>query len=847
MSFGLAVLVVAFGFGSGASGSVVIAYRTARRGSPSTNAVNASCPWTNAQVEKSSSPSTLANEVLAKMTLAEKATFVVLRAQGGYENTNGGVPSLCIPPLTMQDGPNGIAFHARGVTELPASLGVAATFDPSLAFAYGQVLGAEARDKGIDAVQGPNLNLARVPESGRIFEGYGEDPYLVSVMGDADIEGIQSEGIMADAKHFTAYNQETARSVLDEAVSTRALEELYLAPFESAVKVAHVASLMCAFGSINAVNDCSDPVLYKTLYKTWNFTGFVRSDLGAVRNLPAGFDAGLSLVKPASPTTIIDEVEDKQLKMTALNDAIRRVLTEMFAFGLIDHPLTGSIDATASSPAHASVALSVAEQSIVLLKNSGVLPLSRRLRSVALIGTDAGAMATTTGHGSARVIAPFLITPSGAIARSVSSSTQVSYAPGGPADRLLPEIPRTDYLSGAPLPEAAPLVKGKRGEPGKSDLGIISSRGVTRAVATADRPLKGPYPWRTWSATIAAPQSGLYEISLTENGDTWFSINGRDVLSFRGLHGHYTWTTAVNLVGGRPYDFELDWFQTGRGNPRLGFEDVTPDIDQAVATAKASSVAVVFVSDYNGEGLDRPNLSLPGDENALIEAVAKVNARTVVVLNTGGAVLMPWLGHVAAVIEAWYPGEEDGNAAAAVLFGSVDPSGRLPLTFPSSDSAVPASTAAQWPGVDDVVSYKEGLDIGYRWYEATKVKPLFAFGFGLSYTSFRLGALHLQREEKGDEITLVVTNTGRRLGTAVLQCYLEYPKDAGEPSRELRAFTRVTLRPGMRRTVRLSLTRPSFEAFLGGRFIVPRGGFVAWVGTSSSDLPEDVAVLPPSP
>jgi beta-glucosidase len=780
------------------------------------------------------------------MTLDEKAAFVALRAQGGYENTNGGVPALCIPTLTMQDGPNGIAYHAKDVTQLPASIGVAASFDPSLAFSYGKVLGEEARAKGIDAVQGPNLNLARVPESGRIFEGYGEDPDLVSAMGDADIEGIQSEGIMADAKHFTAYNQETARSILDQKISTRALEELYLAPFKSAVETAHVASLMCAYGSLNGVNDCSDPVLYEALYDKWNFTGFVRSDLAAVKNLSAAFDAGVSLVKPATAAAIAAEVQDKHLKMSALNNAIRRVLTEMFTFGLIDHPLSASIRANAASPAHAKVALSIAEHSIVLLKNSGVLPLARRLGSIAVIGTDAGTTAMTTGHGSARVIAPFLITPRGAIGRSVASSTRVLYAPGGLVRRLLPEIPRSAYRSGAPLPTVAPRPKRPLRESGKSDLGIISSPAITPAVATADRPLKKPYPWRIWNATIAAPRSGLYEISLTENGDTWLSINGNAILSFRGLHGHYTWTTAINLVGGRSYHFELDWFQTGKSDPRLGWQDVTPAIDQAASVARTSRVAVVFVSDFNGEALDRPNLSLPGDDDALIDAVAKVNPRTVVVLNTGGAVLMPWLKNVAAVLEAWYPGEEDGSATAAVLFGAVDPLGRLPLTFPPSDSAVPTGTAAQWPGVDGTVTYEEGLDIGYRWYEAQKVKPLFAFGFGLSYTSFRLGGLHVHRTRQSDVVTLAVRNTGRRLGTDVIECYLEYPKNAGEPPRQLRAFTRVTLQPGTRRTVSLTLTQSAFEAFLGGQFTVPAGNFVAWVGSSSSDLPDEIGVTPPS-
>ena len=238
------------------------------------------CPWTAPSVQASESDSELAEMVLSRMTIAEKAAFVVLRNGDGYENINSGVPDLCIPPLTMQDGPNGLSAGDTEVTALPSSLGIAASFNLALAYDYGQVLGQEARGKGIDAVQGPNLNLLRVPESGRAFEGYGEDPNLVSAMGVADIDGIQSQGVMADAKHFTAYNQETARTVVDQQVSLRVLHELYFAPFEAAVEQGHVASIMCAYGEINGINACSSPTLYAAL-RSWNFAGFVRTDLEA--------------------------------------------------------------------------------------------------------------------------------------------------------------------------------------------------------------------------------------------------------------------------------------------------------------------------------------------------------------------------------------------------------------------------------------------------------------------------------------------------------------------------------------------------------------------------------------
>ena len=264
--------------------------------STSTATAAARCPWVSQARAGQGTAASLAAEVLARMTLAQKASFVVLRTVPPLENTNLGIPALCIPPLTMTDGPNGIAYNMTGVTQLPAAIGVAATFDPSMAHATGTVMGQEARAKGIDAAQGPELNLARVPEAGRIFEAFGEDPVLTGAMGVAGVEGIQSTGTMANLKHVTAYSQETARHILDQQVTDRALTELFNPPYVAAVQQAHVASIMCSYGSVNGVNDCSDPTVYADL-ASWGFTGFVRSDLFAVptQGTASAFRAGMDV------------------------------------------------------------------------------------------------------------------------------------------------------------------------------------------------------------------------------------------------------------------------------------------------------------------------------------------------------------------------------------------------------------------------------------------------------------------------------------------------------------------------------------------------------------------------
>jgi len=821
----------------------------------SSQPVSRQCPWTNPIVQASSTPNKLAAEVLARMTLAEKAKFVILSNKKGYENMNTGIPKLCIPALTLSDGPDGVAYGMRGVTQLPASIGVAASFDPTLAFAYGRTVGQEAKGKGVDVIQGPNLNIARVPEAGRIFEGYGEDPYLVSQLGVADIQGIQSTGTMANAKHFTGYNQETARLLINQKIPLRALEELYLAPFQAAVQEGHVASLMCSYGSLNGVNDCSDKSLYQTLYADWGFNGFVRSDLDAVPNMPNAFAAGLSMVKPASPKQLVAAVHTKQLSNVALNTAVTRVLRDMFAYGLIGGQHSGNPKARVTSKAHSQVAVQAAEESMVLLKNSGTLPLTQASDTIAVIGRDAGRAAARLGNGSAGVRPGAFVTPLSAIQAAVAQRTSVSYANGVPSNRALPGIPWTAYVSGQPLtlvPNPSFLENAENHgsetgpQAGTSDIRIALRSNASPEVATASHPLSNNPNWMNWEATIVPPKTGLYDISLTNDGDSWLSINNKPVLSFSGLHNHSTWDTAMNLTAGHRYQFKLQWFQTGSLRPLLGWENMSPVINKAVAAARKAKTAIVFANDYNSEGLDRPNLYLPGAQNQLIEAVAAANPHTVVVLNTGGAVFMPWLNRVSAVIEAWYPGQADGTATTAVLFGKVDPSGRLPLTFPTVSSAAKQfSSAAQWPGTNGTVDYSEGLDVGYRYYTATGQKPLFPFGFGLSYTSFQLAQPTVSAVSAGtDQITVPVTNTGSQAGAAVVQSYIDYPPGSGEPPRELRSFARVTLAPGQTGNAGLTLNQAAFQLYKDGKFSTPPGAFTVWVGTSSENLPYSLTVTP---
>jgi beta-glucosidase len=792
------------------------------------------CPWVTQSQHHSASPLRLANEVLAQMTLTQKAYFVVLTSHRALQNENVGIPSLCIPAMSMSDGPSGLGSGLRGVTQFPSALSVAATFNTAIAQSVGAAVAAEARTKGIVALQGTEMNLARIPQSGRIFETYGEDPYLTSALGVANIRGIQSQGVMDVAKHFGAYTQETARVRLNQIVSSRALAELYDVPFRAAVQQAHVASVMCSYGRINSVNTCSDPMIYSKL-KQWGFTGFVRSDLQAVHNIALALRAGISLIKPASSATIERLVTSGIVPMTDLDRAVRSVLTDMFKFGVIARPRVLSLYALASTAGHVRVALQTAQSSIVLLKNAGsVLPISKSVTSVAVIGDMAAAAQLVSGGGSSAVVAPYVITPLAALRSTLGRHVHVTYKIGSPPGLELSALNDVSIVDGYPLKTITRLLSPV--DTDAADLYILESPNVTPALATATTPGVGQ-GWVKWQMDLRAQKTGTYEVAFQQTGDTWIYLNHRLILSSPGLHIRSDLATTVALVAGRRYTFSATWFAIrGHRAPQFGIQDVTPQIQAAVSAARKSQVAIVFAGDYNQEGTDRANLYLPGVANALISAVAAVNPRTIVVLNTGGAVYMPWRSHVAAVLEAWYPGQEDGAAIAAVLSGRVNPSGHLPITFPASPPGLPVTATSEYPGINSVVDFGTGLNIGYRWYQANNVTPLFPFGFGLSYTKFALSNLVVDKSTSSVNVYVTVMNVGAKLGADVVQTYVRYPSSAGEPPEQLRAFTRVTLAPAEARRIRMTIPMSGFQIFSGQTFSIVPGLYGIDVGQSSADL-----------
>ncbi|HEX6448140.1 MAG TPA: glycoside hydrolase family 3 C-terminal domain-containing protein [Trebonia sp.] len=827
------------------AGALVAGFTATAAGSTGqASAGTTSCPWVGSQAPISARVS----QVLAQMTLAEKISMVH-GTSGPYVGNTPAIPSLCIPALGLEDGPAGVADGMTGVTQLPAPVAAAASWDPSDATAYGDVVGAEEAGKGANVNLGPTINIVRDPRWGRAFESMGEDPYLAGQLGAAEIQGVQSQGVMSQVKHLAVYNQETNRNTPadDAIVSDRAMQEIYLPAFQTSVTKGGAASVMCSYSTINGTYACQNPYILNTVLRDqFGYKGFVTSDWGATHSTVPSALAGLDQEMPGDTdygAALQTAVQDGQVPVSTLNTMVGDILGQMFRFGLFDRAPSGSPSATVTTPQHQAVARDVAEQGTVLLKNDGnVLPLSSAAKSIAVIGADASSSAQTAGGGSAGVTSSGTVTPLQGITSRAGSGVTVNYAEGPSPSGALPAVPASAFAS----PLSAQFY---------NNMTLSGTPVATRTDPNVDFNWNGASPqsgvnatqWSAkWTGTIDPPATGTYTFSLTSDDGSRLFVNGQQVIDNWRDQAANTETATVNLTAGQPADIEVDYYQDGGASSvSLGWQPPGQDpIAQAVATAKSSDVAVVFASDFESEGSDLSSIDLPGQENQLISAVAQANPNTIVVLNTGSAVTMPWVNQVKGVLEGWYPGQEDGSAIAAVLFGDVNPSGHLPVTFPKSLADVPASTPAQWPGVNGQVQYSEGVDVGYRWYDAKGIAPLYPFGYGLSYTNFKYSNIQAtpgQTTSRGlVTVSADVTNTGQRAGADVAQLYVGDPASTGEPPEQLKGFDKVSLNPGQ--TKRVSFQLSAAQAFsywdsAASNWAVADGSYKLSVGDSSASLP----------
>jgi beta-glucosidase len=809
-------------------------------------AADPSCPW----VGSTAPVNDRVAAVLSQMTLDEKITMVHGTAGSAYTGYVAGNPRLCIPALKLQDGPVGVRMN--DTTQLPSAADLAASFDTSLAHSYGSVIGAEDKTKGVDVDLGPTVNIVRDPRWGRAFESYSEDPYLTGEIGAGDINGIQSQGVMAQVKHWAVYNQETNRNTADDnaIIDDRTVREIYAAAFGRIIDESNPSSAMCSYSSINGTYACENAYLDDILKQDFGFQGFITSDWGGTHSTVASANAGMDMEMPGASyfgTALKQAVQSGQVPMSRLNDMVTRILREEFRFGLFDHPSPNTPNAYAATPAHIDVARNVAEQGAVLLKNNdNLLPLGNNVHSIAVIGDGAGKDTMSHGGGSAVVNGTGTVTPLDGIKARAGSGVDVQYAQGNIGSNGYPAIDSSFFTppsgTGHGLQAQYYANTSLSGSPVQTQV----DPNVDYTWTGSPAPNVPATNWSVkWTGTLTPPTTGTYTFGLTSDDGSRLFINGQQVIDNWRDQAANTETAQVDLTAGTPVNVEVDYYQAGGDETAtLGWTQPGNDlITQAADLAANSDVAIVYANDFESEGSDLDNIDLPGDQNQLISAVADANPNTVVVLNTGSAVTMPWLGKVKSVFEAWYPGQECGTAIAALLFGDVNPSGKLPVTFPTSLNQVPASTPAQWPGVNGKVQYSEGLQVGYRWYDAQHLNPLFPFGYGLSYTTFKFSNLHISAPTLSPhsriQVTADVTNTGARAGAEVAQLYLSDPASTGEPPNQLKGFAKVSLQPGQTRQVHFAVTGQdaSYWHSQAHGWTLGAGTYTVRVGDSSRSLP----------
>ncbi|GEJ55482.1 beta-glucosidase H [Anaeromyxobacter diazotrophicus] len=833
-------------------------------------------------MDASLAPDARADLLLSAMTLEEKVDLATGESCLLYGFYNAPIARLAIPALTMTDGPAGIRIPYRRVNDgratlLPAPIALAATWDPDLAAVQGDVLGSEAFSTGHNVLLGPTLDLARLPLAGRNFETFGEDPLLASRMAVAVIQGIQRHPVLATAKHYSTYTQERDRFTVDERVDERWLHELYLRPFESAVRDGHVAAVMCGFNRVNGVFACEDRALLRdVLDGELGFDGYVMSDWGGTHTTlgaaAAGLDQELAFGKYFG-WALFDAVQGGAVAAPMVDAKARRIVRSMLGHGLFDQPVQ---EGPLPDAEHGQRSREIGEQGIVLLQNAGgLLPLdASAVHSIAVIGADA-ANASTEGGGAARVEPTYAVTPLDGVRERAGGGVRVDYAAGTDpitAAHLLPGLPpvpssvlsppgasahglEAEYWSNTRF-DGDPDIRRVDGQVAVS-LGFFSYQSVNASSVPQSlvQYTLSRFSAR-WTGTLTAPATGPFQFSLTTRGRGWLWIDGSLVIDDSVSHDLGSKTATVQLVAGERHAIRIDYAADADaigtktdvgGDVMLGWEvpagTVFPSVREAARLAAADDLAIVVVRDYGTEERDRPSLALPGDQDQLVREVAAANPRTIVVLMTGQPVDMPWLGSVAAVVEAWYPGQEQGRAIARVLFGDVNPSGKLPITFPRTLADTPAaSQGVASDAVGPVLTFSEGGLLGYRWYDARGLGPLFPFGHGLSYTSFRYDGAELTSPASPADawrVGFTITNAGPRDGTEVAQVYAE--ACGGDPEaapKQLAGFAKVSLRAGESRRVSVDVDPRSRSSWSATAHAWQPASCTptVYVGSSSRDL-----------
>jgi len=771
--------------------------------------------------------------LLDSLTLEEKAT---LTAGGGMMST-AGIERVGIPQVNVTDGPNGArgpsypGIGGAASTCIPCGSALGATWDAALVEALGALVGREAFDRGCRGLLAPTVNLHRSVLAGRNFECYSEDPLLTGRLAAAYVRGVQSNGVFATVKHFVGNEAEFERNSISSVIDERALRELYMLPFELAVREGGALGIMTGYNRLNGRWLTEQPrFLIDILRHEWGFEGLVMTDWFAMTDRTASLGAGLDLEMPgpgrALGANLRSAVADGKVPRGDLNEAVRRLLGGLDRIGALDDPTPPNRPAE-PGPADAALLRRAAAEAAVLLVNDGILPLDPgTLARLAVLG-DHAVTPRIQGGGSAQVVQRPVTSPLSALTGALGDGTEIV------AERAV-EVDRSATLLGhSAMPAPAGFALDVYASSDLAGEAVQQSRLDELRLFVLDAAAQG-FPGDQWSVrargTVVPAESGAFELALAQSGRARVLVNGEIVLDgvahppppggtdFFGFASQEM-STRVEVVAGSPLEVVVEFTRTGAmlAGFRVGFRTVDADalMERAVGAARGADVAVVFVGttrEWETEGRDRESFGLPSRQDELVRRVAAVNPRTVVVVNAGAPVDLPWADDVAAVLWSWFGGEQMGPAVADVLTGA-EPGGRLPTTIPVRLEHSPAHD--NFPGENGELRYGEGLFMGYRGYEHRCITPRFPFGHGLGYTEFEYGAPGLSEVTfaPGETLTvsIPVTNVGGRAGTEVVQCYVAPGATAlARPPKELKAFAKIRLEPGESGIVELRLDERSF-------------------------------------
>ncbi len=790
------------------------------------------------------------DDVMRRLSLEEKVRLLTVAGSTRFN----GVPSLGIPILRASDGPRG----PHGPVGYPCGLSLGASFDPPLIKETATAMGEECRAKGIGMLFGPAVNIDRDPLGGRFFEYYTEDPYLNTRLAVAFVHGLQSQHVVACVKHFACNNRDWNRDNYMSMVDERALREIYFPAFKAAVEEGHALAIMTA---ANGLNDdfCSDShfLLTDVLENTWGFKGVILTDGNGTHSAVKAALAGLDISNQSRPDeSLFGEplraaIKAGQVPESVIDDKVRRILRVMAWAGNLD---PGGIkpEGTVDLAAHQNIALRAAEEGLVLLKNDNrVLPLNRgAIKRILVLGPNANQRFCLPGlGGSSWVSSPDEVTVLNGIREAAGTNIEVSYisrdALGGfePIDEKYLQTPdgRPGFLANYYNGEISGTPAVTRRESNLNFNWEMKSPDVSRI---------NPNNFSArFCACIFPPVTGTYSLRVKTDNQAWLysDANGAPIAVTMRDRGNGEAIAIVQMVKGKPFFLEVEYHK-GPGDAFLSLDWAKPRNSQAIRREMAAVDAqakmadgVVFVGgvdhSLDAEGRDRLNMDFPQAQRDIINHLSRINPKTIVVLINGSPLTMDgWLNNVPAVLEAWYGGSRAGTAVANALFGDINPSGKLPFTWPKNLKESPSHAIGSED--KDFVYYKEGVFVGYRYYLTKGVAPEFPFGFGMSYTSFQFSRLRLENDGR-IMVRVDLKNIGQRSGAEVAQLYIHPPKSPVErPLRELKGFQRIFLDPGETATLSLPLEPADFAYYDDKRqaWHVIAGNYKIELGDSSADI-----------